>query len=160
MLTDAFEASRNLKSPHLDDMPVIRTRGPFNNTNKTTTLHRTHHIHSLSDRLSADSQDIVGGVRSSHISIWGRWGACGDKSGFPDSTVMKMTPMSASPVRPSRLPLLIQSPLRITDEWSRMLFTAKDHSWIILLGMISYAFRQSMEARPAVSSTRGYRRLE
>jgi hypothetical protein len=43
---------------------------------------------------------------------------------------------------------------------SRMLFTAKNHSWIILLGMLSQEFRQSMEARRSVSSCRGHRRLE
>jgi hypothetical protein len=43
---------------------------------------------------------------------------------------------------------------------SRMLFTAKNHSWIILLGMLSQEFRQSTEARRAVSSCRGHRRLE
>jgi len=43
---------------------------------------------------------------------------------------------------------------------SRTLFTAKDHSWINLLGMLSQAFHQSMQGRRSVSSTRGHRRLK
>jgi hypothetical protein len=49
---------------------------------------------------------------------------------------------------------------RMSCSSPRKLFTAKDHSWIILLGMLSQEFRQSMEAHRAVSSTRGYRRVE
>lgn len=52
-----------------------------------------------------------------------------------------------------------QLPLRIIVELSRMLFTAKVHSWIIILGMLNQAFRQSTKARRSVTSTRGHRRL-
>jgi hypothetical protein len=66
--------------------------------------------------------------------------------GFPDSTIPSASGNSTAAQNHHRA--------------SRMLFTAKDHSWIIPLGMLSQEFRQSMEVRRAVSSTRGDRRLE
>ena len=51
------------------------------------------------------------------ISIWGHCGACGDKSGFPDSLMMDPeVPMSVSLIRSSRLPVVVHLPLKIVVE--------------------------------------------
>lgn len=76
--------------PYLADMPMTRTSELLNDTARRPV---SIVLIAFTPCQKASLQTVrVSCCRVSlaAISIWGRCGACGDESGFPDSTVVKM----------------------------------------------------------------------
>jgi hypothetical protein len=168
MLTDDCDAMCRkrlgvLKSANYAGVLTTWMCESFDNTN--TQMSRLYSSYLLTVRAPhsrfLESYHLLSSSSSpcNHLHM-GLFGACGDESGFPESlTPLKMESEVGFP--DSTIPSASRNATAAQNHHraSRMLFTAKDHSWINLLGMLSQEFRQSMEVGRAVSSTRGHRRL-